>query len=168
MSETSDHHTEVHEAGHAVITIALGLPVGGMTVMPDGDSAGHVIIPDQWEILDAWEARERWRNERTALVGRILAYMAGAEAEIEILGNCHGGDGDDRLWISRMLEDIPSQRTLVQLEDRLRRHTRALVRRHRGAIERLADQIEQSRSLSSTKLMAYIAASDTRDHHDGR
>ncbi|GLK71275.1 hypothetical protein KHC23_10905 [Ancylobacter dichloromethanicus] len=157
MAATIERHTEVHEAGHAVIAIALGLPVEGMTVVPDGEAAGHVIIPDQWAILDSWEARERWRDERTAIMGRILAYMAGAEAEIEILGNCHGGDGDDRLWISRMLEEIPSERTPAQLEERLRGHTRALVRRHRAAIERLAGEIAQSRSLSAVQLTALLS-----------
>jgi hypothetical protein len=39
-----------------------------------------------------------------AIVGRIIAFMAGAEAEVEIVGNCQGGDDDDRLQIARMME----------------------------------------------------------------
>lgn len=42
----------------------------------------------------------KFRTEDSALRGRILSYMAGAEAEVELLGTCAGGDGEDRREIA--------------------------------------------------------------------
>jgi hypothetical protein len=39
-----------------------------------------------------------------AFRGRIITYMTGAEAEIEILGQFAGGDGNDRSEIEWMAE----------------------------------------------------------------
>ena len=61
--------------------------------------------------------------------------MAGAEAEAEILGEAGGGDGQDRRDAAFVLDDLGMNDE--EHERRFRRQTRALVRRHRGTIERI-------------------------------
>lgn len=92
-------HTAIHEAGHAVIGRVLGMVCGGACVVADGDSAGHSICGDPWEIAGEWDARERYREISLVFRGRILAFMAGAEAEVVIFGECAG---DDRYQIEMM------------------------------------------------------------------
>ncbi|WP_164712610.1 hypothetical protein [Methylobacterium currus] len=99
-------HTAIHEAGHAVIGRVVTMACGGATIVADDESAGHSVTADPYAVLAAWEAREKWRPSSSVWVGRILAYMAGAEAEEVILGGCQGGDGDDRRWITDMLYEI--------------------------------------------------------------
>jgi hypothetical protein len=93
----------IHEAGHAVIGRVLGMLCGSTTIEPDDDSGGHGIIHDPDDIDDAWKRQGRYRTFSTVYVGRIMSFMAGAEAEAEILGGCQGGDGDDRHQIARMM-----------------------------------------------------------------
>jgi hypothetical protein len=162
--------TAIHEAGHAVIGRVLNLICGHATIEADEDSAGHHIIADPWAIAYHWEQAWRQRIEQAVAAGgnkwelwntsrlyrdsdsvftaRILAYMAGREAEVEILGRCRGGDGDDQYQIALMLKevDIPGSETdedaaWEQYEGRLRRQARRLVRRHRALIERVADEL---------------------------
>jgi hypothetical protein len=75
--------------------------------------------------------------------------MAGAEAETELLGLQAVGDGHDRDQIELMAEELTSNRSWSELEPRLRRMTRMLVRRHRARIERVAEAL-----LAKTKLSA--------------
>lgn len=69
-----------------------------------------------------------------------MTLMAGAEAEVAIFGTCEGGDGDDRVWIARMLDSEAAKpgADVDRLEERLRRATRMLVRRHVGKVYSLA------------------------------
>lgn len=145
----------IHEAGHAVVAHVLGLPYGNVTVEADDDSAGHIVLADQWGILEAWEKREKWcRDEETAIRARTMCVMAGREAEEECLGHCEGGDGDDQYWVVMMLDSsaIPAER-LERWEARLRRHARGLVRRHRSAIEHIARELMAKQRLSSAAVM---------------
>jgi ATP-dependent Zn protease len=78
--------TAYHEAGHAVIGRVLTLPCGHATALPDHDSPGHSICADPFETLSAWELAGKFREPASALLGRVMAFMAGREAEEEILG----------------------------------------------------------------------------------
>ena len=133
--------TAIHEAAHAVIARRLGLVAGGATIERDKDSAGHVEIADPHSIAWQWEQRGHYRDLRLAFRGRIIAYMAGAEAVRVLLGVEVDGDGDDRLQIEMMAQsrysDLPGD-LWERAEQRMRRQTRRLVRRHRLAIERVA------------------------------
>src|SRR5262245_52229508 len=90
-------HTAVHEAGHAVIGRVLGMDCGPVTIVPDDDSAGHSVTFDPWVTYERWEERGKSRGDdmHSIYIGRILTLMAGAEAERELLGTCHVGDGSD-------------------------------------------------------------------------
>lgn len=167
--------TAIHEAGHAVIGRVLGIPCGGATIEADADSAGHNLIEDPWKILSLWEGQgyEIRDNQlvptgtrphgtyESALRGRILTFMAGWAAEVEILGECPGGDGDDRYQIGLMFEEltIPGQRepgdgAWERYEGRLRARSRGLARRHRAAIERVAGALLARGSLTAEEIDA--------------
>lgn len=132
--------TAIHEAGHAVIGRVLGIPFGGATIEADEDSDGHSICPDQYEIAQAWDDAGIYHRGMTSVYrARILAWMAGAEAERECLGAPSLGDGDDRRWIDIMLEELlPAGADTAKAERRLRQACWQLVRRHRSTIERVA------------------------------
>jgi ATP-dependent Zn protease len=153
----------IHEAGHAVIGRVLGMLCGNTTIEPDDDSGGHGIIHDPDDIDDAWKRQGRYRNFSTVYVGRIMSFMAGAEAEVEILGKCQGGDGDDRHQIARMMMSrwlhIPGYEedgdgSAERFEARLRTKTSGLVRRHRDKIERVAAALLARRTLTAEQVEA--------------
>jgi hypothetical protein len=93
-----------HEAGHAVIGRVLGMVCGGATIQCDDSSDGHAVTADPWAVMHSWEQRQKFRDSASAFRGRIIAFMAGREAEIECLGFCRGGDDDDRYQIALMME----------------------------------------------------------------
>src|SRR5216684_4210788 len=91
--------TAYHEAGHAVIGRVLTLTCGEATIRPDYKSrtAGYSICPDPYACLYEWERRGKVRDNNSVWVARVLYSMAGAEAQVVILGTPRSqiGDGDD-------------------------------------------------------------------------
>jgi hypothetical protein len=99
--------TAIHEAGHAVIARVLTLACGNATIVADHESAGHSITHDRYLIESEWNRRGKVRDAGNALwYGRIIAFMAGVEAEIVMLGKTSGGDGQDRYEIALMAENL--------------------------------------------------------------
>ena len=142
-------HTATHEAGHAVIARVLTLACGEASIRHDHDagSAGYSVTHDPMECENIWLQRCKLRDDGAVYRARIMAFMAGREAEAELLGSSQGGDGDDLYWIALMAE---------QLEhcdhERLRRMTRMLVRRHRDRIERVAAALLAEQDLSGERI----------------
>jgi ATP-dependent Zn protease len=148
-------HTAIHEAGHAVIARVLDLACGGATIVPDATSAGHAITADPITIVSSWIDRGIWRGdmEGAAMRGRCISCMAGAEAEEVCLGVCHGGDGNDRYQIDLMLDSfLPADADVPRYAKRLRSMTRWLVRRHRPAIERVANLLLERGQLEPAEI----------------
>jgi hypothetical protein len=158
----------IHEAAHAVIGRVLGFECGEVSVVPDYQegTAGYAIIAE-----DPLQAAGRWENaefERATLAGelprfrdaevwyraRAIISMAGAEAEVEFTGSCAGGDGDDRNWVARALEEVAGD--AVVMESRLRRRARGLVRRHQGKIAAVADALMDRGVLSPNEINALL------------
>jgi hypothetical protein len=134
----------IHEAAHAVIARVLTLSAGHVTIKPNyrDRSRGVSITHDPYVCVNAWERRGKVRNSDSAVyVARIISTMAGAEAEMELLGSRTIGDGQDREQIEQMAEELTNKRSWDQLEPRLRKMTRMLVRRHRARIERVAEAL---------------------------
>lgn len=150
--------TAIHEAGHAVVGRILTMLCGGASIRPDEEAgeAGHAITADPYAVTAAWEQREKWRNFGTVWTGRILTVMAGAEAEIEILGSSEGGDGDDRYQITLMLHESLDETGHEHREARLRRFARQIVRRHRNDIERVAAALEVHETLAGEEIDALL------------
>jgi hypothetical protein len=139
--------TAIHEAGHAVVGRRLGLGGGAATIAPDHVDAtfGHAVT--------AYELAEgrRWRGEGAVWRARIIACMAGGEAEKILLGIEPNGDGRDRKEIEFMAEFL-SGTDWEQLELRLRRMARMLVRRHEVRIRRAANVLRALRTVDAQML----------------
>lgn len=148
-------HTAIHEAGHAVIGRVLTLPCREATIEPDFDEgwAGYSHRGDYWSVDREWLRRGKCRIGQHLPIAHAITLMAGAEAEIELLGNCEGGDNDDRIQISRIDGRIDFSET------RLRKMTRTLVRRHRARIERVADALLAETTLSGPDLDKLVGRS---------
>jgi ATP-dependent Zn protease len=145
-------HTAIHEAGHAVIARRLTLSCGSTTIKPDfaEGHAGHAVTDDPYACIHQWERRGKVRGINSVWYGRIVALMAGAEAEIAILGSTQGGDGKDRSEIELMAEEISSDPLPWNLREvRLRAMTRMLIRRHRDRIQRVAEALLAKKTLSA-------------------
>ena len=153
--------TAYHEAGHATIGRVLTLKCGGATIKPNLKemTAGKTITFDENDCDTAWRERGKWRPEKSLWRGRIIAFMAGAEAEIEFFGHCDGRDGHDRNQIALMAEELPAGIDWHTREPRLRAMTRMLVRRHRTRIERVAQALLTHRSLSAKNLDRLVGRS---------
>src|SRR6516225_1434666 len=122
--------TAYHEAGHAVIGRVLTLVCGGASIKPDyaDATAGFGITGDPWLCIWEWERRGKVRpSQRAVWRARIMTYMAGAEAEQELLGSTAGGDGSDRHEIALMGEELSCHSDWEREEPRLRAMTRMLV-----------------------------------------
>ena len=111
------------------------------------------------EAIFEWERRGKVRDSVTAVWhARIMTFMAGAEAKIELLGRSNGGDGHDRLESDRMMAET-SPPDWDKREARLRAMTRMLVRRHRARIERVAEALLARTILSAGELDRLIGRS---------
>jgi ATP-dependent Zn protease len=154
----SGKRTAIHEAGHAVIGRVLGMTCGPATIVPDTNGAGHSITRDPWLTYGEWEARGKYRGDQigSIMLGRVLTMMAGAEAERVLIGRCRGGDGQDRYDIACIVDSSDFKFSVDafwdRIEPRLRVYTRALVRRHRAAIERVAAALQERGTLSSEEI----------------
>lgn len=166
------YSTAIHEAGHAVIGRVLGLSCGSATIIANEaeDEAGHAVVYDPWKTASDWDQhlQEQWarglapskaHGARSAFRGSIIARMAGAEAENEIVSQCAGGDGFDRDEIEQMAESRAtefSEAAWKRYEPRMRRQTRRLVRKHRAKIERVAAALLERRELSADEIDALV------------
>jgi hypothetical protein len=152
-------HAAYHEAGHVVLPRVLTLDCGGASIKPDHDSAGHAITNDPWGCLSAWERRGKVRDNFDAVWhARIIAFMAGVEAEIVLLGSTMGGDGYDRYQIELMAEEL-NCRDWSKLEQRLRVMTRMLLRRHEIRVERVANALLRKTTLNGKQLDRLVGRS---------
>jgi hypothetical protein len=146
--------TANHEAGHAVTGRVLTLPCGYATIRPDYKK------PIAGACLSEWERRGKVRDSRNAVwYARIITYMAGAEAEKELLDSTVIGDGDDRDQIALMAEELPGGADWDKLEPRLRAMARMLVRRHQGRIELVARAPLAKTTLSAKALDKLVGRS---------
>jgi hypothetical protein len=76
-----------------------------------------------------------------------MTFQAGAEAEV--LGECPGGDEDDRYQVALMADAGEFGQDKVE---KLRRHTRQLVKRHQETIESVANRLIDLRRLGARQI----------------
>jgi hypothetical protein len=145
-----------------VIARVLTLTCGEATIKPDCEkgSAGLHIIHDPAACLYEWEKRGKVREVDDAVYhARIMAYMAGAEVEAELLGSTQGGDGDDQRQIAWMATELSCSDFRQRVEPRLRRMTRMLARRHQERIKRVAKALLGRTTLSREQLDKLVGRS---------
>jgi ATP-dependent Zn protease len=138
--------TAYHEAGHTVAHRVVGIVCGEASIVPKM-CGGFVIAADQ--------RRGKLRDRRSVLVGRIICFMAGREAEIVAFGDEHEiGDGDDLLQIALMAEDAGVSEAYLE---RMRRKVRPLPRRHWHKVAAVADALLVRKTLSGPEIDALIS-----------
>ena len=112
--------------------------------------------------MSAWDAIGRQRDYDTIMHGRIMTYMAGAEAEEVLLGDRAGGDTHDRRQVALMLSTLlgyADDEETAAWEQRLRHHTRVLVRRHAGRIELVAEALLVRHRLEGSEIDGLLTVS---------
>jgi ATP-dependent Zn protease len=153
--------TAYHEAWHAVVGRVLTLVCEGASIKEDL-FAGYSGIADPSECEDEWRKRGKRRHSlgNPVLHARIITFMAGAEAEVFLLGSTQGGDGNDRSQIKLMAEEL-SRDPLHwdKREARLRAMTRMLVRRHKDRIERVANALLTKETISAKQIDKLVGRS---------
>jgi ATP-dependent Zn protease len=163
-----------HEAGHAVLARVLTLPARMATIEPSLTHGHHgfAMTLGPYACDAAWEKRGKYRGALdTALHARIITYMAGAEAEMALIGRTSiGGDGDDREQIELMANEFYGSAPWERLEPRLRAMTRMLVRRHWKLIRRVARALLVRKTLTGREIDRLIGRSvnDVKPNHAGR
>jgi len=159
-----------HEAGHAVVGRVLGLRGGAATIVANhirqsyGDAEScHRETVEYWRRpVSEGGTGKLLRSPLCACRARVLMSMAGREAELECLGTIRGNYGGDRVDRDDIDELMPtlypgaSPAEWSRRQVRLRRMTRALVRRHRDKIERIASALLQYRTLSGRAIDALL------------
>jgi hypothetical protein len=157
-----------HEAGHAVIARVLGLLGGAATIVPNhmfqsyGGSETYLAQTiEHWHrpISEGGNLKFVLRSLPCAYRAKVMMSMAGREAEIECLGTKRCNDSFDRDDIDEIMPKIypgASRAEWSRRRDRLRRMTRALVRRHRDKIERVACALLRHRTLSGRAIDALL------------
>jgi hypothetical protein len=134
---------------------------GHATVKRDDDSSGHAITADPHECEAEWEKRGKVRGVNAVWHARIITFMAGAEAQEVCRARGRAlGDGDDQYQVALMMEHLyPPPPDPERVEARLRTMTRALVRRHKVLIERVAGRLLAQGSLSAAELDRLVGRS---------
>jgi hypothetical protein len=146
-------HTATHEAGHAVIARVLTLACGSASVVRDNDEghAGHSITEDPFQCVREWEKRGKVRFIDDAVWhARIIALMAGAEAEVVLLQSTEG---------ATVTTDTRSNQWQRNSKAGARAMTRMLVRRHRLLIERHAAALLEQKTLRREELDSLVGRS---------
>jgi hypothetical protein len=97
-----------HEAGHAVIALALGIPVGKVSIERNGSRLGLTEVwLDHSGCHHLWKARGRVRPPHYAIDARVMVLMAGAITEQHLLFEERGGDGSDMAQVDRLIPHFP-------------------------------------------------------------
>jgi len=150
MAEAIQHQRAtipVHEAGHAVLHIMLGLGCEHVTIVPDEDSAGATF--HEGELAEESEDM-RAVAEEEFLLRHAAALYAGAEA-VRQLGAKHWRVGADNDYyhatdaINRISGDPKAVDLLFKLA---KRRSFLLVKHYWPEITALANQLEKARTLT--------------------
>jgi ATP-dependent Zn protease len=168
------YRAAVHEAGHAVLGVALGTPVKSVSIARRAQAGGQTVFEEPASVF----------RSRSALADNIVAILGGAAAEKEILGDVSTGPGGPQdsdfakvtslaagmhasyamhdgppVWRSppamatALLERDSGFRSAVEAElgDAMSR-ANDLARTHRQAIRRVADALVAEVRLDGTRI----------------
>ena len=109
VPETFDEVTAYHEAGHAVVALALGRPVHRVSVLPNRDRLGQCEVrKGAFRPTDDWLERE------------ILISLAGMAAEARHTGAYGWAEADrDLRHVRRLVLQRTSERQAERYERRM-------------------------------------------------
>ncbi len=133
--------TAYHEAGHAVVALALGRPVHRVSALADREFAGTCHFGKA-----VFRPSEDWL-EREALIA-----LAGLAAEARFTGvYAYDGAGRDRRYVAELaLQRAGNARKAERLERRLLSKVEHLLAQEANwrAVERIAAELQKSGAIS--------------------
>jgi ATP-dependent Zn protease len=150
-----------HEAGHAVITVVLGLTVHNVTIVPNGDDLGACWKPG----MLGYRTANR-RELRSLARDHIICLYAGMHAErlVDLNAPDFHGESDEMTAFDlskryevfpRVLEFVGDENHLAYLSS-LRAESRRLVRRHQKVIQKVAQALLVQRELNGAETKQII------------
>ncbi len=108
MEPTHDEVTAYHEAGHAVIALALGRTIHRVSVLPNRERMGEVRFSKGAKPTDDWTERE------------ILIALGGLAAEARHTGTYEmGAATEDLRFVRKLALERKSDRQVERYEQRM-------------------------------------------------
>ncbi len=108
MEQTHDEVTAYHEAGHAVIALALGRTIHKVSVLPNRERMGEVRFSKGAKPTDDWAERE------------ILIALGGMAAEAQHTGTYAMDEAtQDLRFVRRLALERKSERQVERYEQRM-------------------------------------------------
>jgi ATP-dependent Zn protease len=135
MHPPSDEATAYHEAGHAVVALALGRPIHRVSVLPDGHFLGLCRFGK-----GVFRPSEDW------LEREILITLGGLAAEARLTGDYAWDAADrDRQYVRQLAVQRAGERQAERLERRLLSKAEHLLGQegHWRAVELIAAELLQ-------------------------
>jgi hypothetical protein len=133
--EMLDRHIAVHEAGHGILGDWWGLTVEYITIEPTPEYAGHVKYWFSWDDEPRIPA---------------VVHLAGFAAEVALLGNSHCKSVSDRAGVR------PGEARRAWYD------AYQLARKHRGDIQKLADCLQEDRTICWPLISQVVETDGTR------
>jgi ATP-dependent Zn protease len=133
METPHNEATAYHEAGHAVIALALGRPVQHVSILPDRELLGQCAF-----------GKAVFRPSQDWLEREILIALAGLAAEARHTGNyAWDGAARDQQFVRRLAVQRAGERRAERLERRLLAKAEHLLSQegHWRAVELIAAEL---------------------------
>ena len=140
MSEPADQATAYHEAGHAVVALALGRPVHRVSILPDREHLGVCEF-----------GKGDFRRSEDWLEREILIALGGIAAEARHTGNyAWDGAARDQQYVRKLSEQRAGERRAERLERRMLAKAEHLLadEGHWRAVELIAAELLRCGSIS--------------------
>jgi len=142
MAYEADHRksTAIHEAGHAVVALGLGLKLGRIRIAIDGDpTKGRVEIEEDQDHLP--------------LIDRLAICVAGIDAQdlFEVEGHAFSGMSDMER-VDQLVGDDLSEREVLGFRNAGYGRAREILVRHLDEVEAVANALAEAGELDQQAL----------------
>jgi hypothetical protein len=141
----------VHEAGHAVAMVLLGIGLRSVTIIPDDEALGRTVpaeVPDEYD-----DGFEKW------LQAKCVSLLAGHEAERRVADAGEVGIesvvDDDWYEVGGFALSLAGQsggERMVVLQNRWLAEARVLLARNWSMVERVAGELQRRGTLSGSEV----------------
>jgi ATP-dependent Zn protease len=140
MEFSHDEITAYHEAGHAVLALALGRPVQRVSIMPNDDHLGRCEF-----------GKSVFRPSEDWLEREILISLGGIAAEARLTGNyAWDAAARDQQYVHSLAVQRAGERQAERLQRRLLAKAEHLLHQegHWRAVELIAAELLRRRRIS--------------------